>query len=397
MTYKIIEVTDKAKARQFHEVMRLLYRNDPNFICPLDSAIEAVFTPAKNIFFTHGKAIRWYMEDENGRLAGRVAAYINDKKAYTFQQPTGGMGFFECINNREAATLLFDTARKWNEEQGMKAMDGPINFGENDIWWGLLVKGFQPASYGMNYNPPYYLQLFEDYGFTNYFEQTTNILDLTIPFPERFWKIANWVRQKPEYKFKHFDLHDSEKFINDFVTVYNDGWQFHENFQPMVPQEIRLLLDSLKGILEPEFIWFAYHGDDPIAFEVMVPDVNQLLQYMNGKPTWWKKLRIGIIGKNNILTRTRILVMGVVPKFQKSGIESGLFWHMNEVMKKFPKYTQVELSWVGDFNPKMIQLHEATGSKFYKLHYTMRKLFDESAKITRSTTIPVNTRDLTLS
>lgn len=393
MEYRLIPVTDKQTRRQFHNVMRLIYKNDINFVCPPDAVIEGIFTPTQNVFFTHGEATRWILLDENNKLAGRVAAFINRKKAHTFQVPTGGMGFFECVHDYKAAEILFDTCRNWLTERGMDAMDGPINFGENDNFWGLLVEGFMPQSFGMNYNPPYYKDFFVRYGFTVYFEQVTNMLDLTKPFPERFWKIADWVRQKPEYNFRHFSYRESEKFIADFMQIYNDAWQFHENFTPTDPQAIRLMLNEMKSLLVPEFIWFAYHGDEPIAFELMLPDINQMFRYFNGKINWWGKLKVTLVGKKRIFTRTRIVIMGVKPRFQKSGIESALFWHMNEVMKKNPQYTEVELSWVGDFNPKMRQLHEAVGGKFSKRHITYRKYFKQMEGEGRSTIIPLNTRE----
>ncbi len=393
MNYRLIEVNDKQTSRQFADVMRLLYHNDKNFICPLDSMIDDIFNPEKNIFFTHGEAIRWIMVDEKERLSGRVAAFINRRKAFTFQQPTGGMGFFECVNDSSAAVILFDACQNWLEERGMQAMDGPINFGENDNFWGLLVEGFMPQSFGMNYNPPYYRKFFEDYGFTPYFEQVTNHLDRKKPFPERFWKIADWVRQKPEFDFRHFTLAEADSFMRDFLEIYNDAWQFHENFSPMGPDAAQRILEQLKQIVIPEFIWFAYHETEPIAFEIMIPDINQLLKYFNGRPTLLKKLRIGLIGRKNILTRSRITIMGVKPKFQKSGIESALFWHMDKAMKEFPQYTEVELSWVGDFNPKMRMLHESVGGVFAKKHITFRKLFSDQVKNERATVIPLNTRD----
>ncbi len=393
MEYRLIPVTDKRTRKQFHDVMRSIYKNDINFICPPDKVIEGIFTPGENVFFNHGEATRWILLDRNNKLAGRVAAFINRKKAYTFQVPTGGMGFFECVNDYKAAEILFENCRTWLAEKGMEAMDGPINFGENDNFWGLLVEGFMPQSFGMNYNPPYYKTFFERYGFTLYFEQVTNMLDLTKPFPERFWKIADWVRQKPDYNFRHFSYKESEKFIADFIEIYNDAWQFHENFTPTDPQAIRLMLAELKSLLVPEFVWFAYHGDEPIAFELMLPDINQLFRYFNGKINLWGKLKVALKGKKNIFTRTRIVIMGIKPKFQKSGIESALFWHMNSVMQKNPKYTEVELSWVGDFNPKMRMLHEAVGGKFSKRHITYRKYFKEIEGEGRSTIIPVNTRE----
>jgi len=84
--------------------------------------------------------------------------------------------------------------------------------------------------------------------------------------------------------------------------------------------------------------------------------------------------------------------MGVVPEFQGKGIESGIFWHMNTIMKKKPHYTELELSWVGDFNPKMEAIHEALGGFFGKKHITYRKHFSEKKVKKRSTIIPMNTK-----
>lgn len=393
MDYRIINVDSKRSSEQFHDVMRKIYLGDKNFVCPPDDVIEGIFNPSKNVFFNHGEATRWILLDESGAFAGRVAAFINTKKAFTFQVPTGGMGFFECVNDYKAAEILFETSRKWLAERGMQAMDGPINFGENDNFWGLLVEGFIPQTFGMNYNPPYYKDFFEKYGFTLYFEQVTNLLDLRKPFPERFWKIADWVRQKPEYNFKHFSYDQTEKFIADFIEVYNDAWQFHENFTPTDPEAIRRMLADMKSLLVPEFIWFAYHGDEPIAFEVMLPDINQMLRFFNGKINLWGKLKVGLRGKKRIFTRARITIMGVKPHYQKSGIESALFWHMDSVMKKNLQYNEVELSWVGDFNPKMRMLHEAVGGVFSKRHITYRKYFSEEPATGRSTIIPVDTKE----
>ncbi len=393
MEYRLLSVADKRSCNLFHDVMRLVYKNDKNFVCPPDDLIEGTFTPGRNLFFAQGEATRWILVDENNNLAGRVAAFINTKKAYTFQVPTGGMGFFECINDYKAAEILFNACRSWLSERGMEAMDGPINFGENDNFWGLLVEGFIPQSFGMNYNPAYYQDFFEKYGFTLYFDQVTNLLDLTKPFPERFWKIADWVLKKPEYSFRHFSYKEPEKYVADFIEVYNDAWQFHENFTPAEPESVLTMLNGMKSLLVPEFVWFAYHGNEPIAFELMLPDINQMLRYFNGKANWWGKLKVALIGKKHIFTRTRIVVMGVKPLYQKSGIESAMFWHMNKVMKSKPQFTEVELSWVGDFNPKMRMLHEAVGAKFSKRHITYRKYFGEIHGEGRSTVIPIDTRD----
>ncbi len=392
---QIIEVKSSKDQMRFLDVVEVIYKGDDAYVRPLDVMIEEVFDPKANDFFHHGEAVRFLLLNDQQKPIGRVAAFINQKKARGFDQPTGGMGFFECINDEQAAFLLFDTAKNWLKERGMEAMDGPINFGENDNFWGLLVEGFSQPAFGMQYNPPYYKTFFNSYGFVNYFEQVTNHLDLQKPFPERFWKIASWMARKPGYSFKHFTLKDSEKFIADFIEVYNDAWQFHENFTPMQPDTLRKSMREAKSFLDEELIWYAYHNDVPIGFLVQFPDINQIIKHFNGKMNLLNKLKFVWLKKRNAMTRTRVVIMGIRPKFQRSGIESGIFYHLREAVVKKPYLTELELSWVGDFNPKMRSLHEAVGATFGKRHITYRYLFDaeKRAEGQRATSIPLDTRE----
>lgn len=375
----LIEVTCSNDAKKFLDVARNIYKGDKNWICPLDSDIEAIFNPQKNAYFNHGKAIRWILKDNNGKLIGRVAAFYNDKKAHTYEQPTGGLGFFECIDDESAAFLMFDKCKEWLQLQGMEAMDGPVNFGENDQYWGLLVDGFTQQSYGMNYHHPYYKKFFENYGFFPYFEQVTNHLDVTIPFPERFWKIADWISKKPGFTYEHFRMANADKYINDLKSVYQEAWVDHEHFTPLNEKDLKTALQKAKPILDEELIWFAYYEGRPIAFLVMFPDVNQIFRYFNGRLNIFNQIRFLYYRWKREIKRTRITVMGVVPQFQRHGIESAIFKQLKEVFDNRPHYTEVELSWVGDFNPRMKALHDAVGGKFGKKHITYRKLFKEGA------------------
>lgn len=392
---QIVQVITKKQAKQFLNVVSLIYKNDKYYVRPLDDSINEIFDPKRNEFFLYGEAVRFLAIDEKERPVGRVGAFVNKKKAYGFDQPTGGTGFFECINDQEIAFLLFDAAKNWLKERNLQAMDAPINFGENDNYWGLLVEGFTHPGIGMQYNPPYYKDFFENYGFTNYFEQVSNHLDYTKPFPERFWKIAERITGKPEYLFKHFKWEESENFIADFVKVYNEAWQFHENFAPMDPKTLRKSLNDSKSFMIDELIWFVYHNDTPVAFLVMFPDINQILKHLNGKLHLLNKLRFVYLKKKNTITRARIVIMGVAPHYQRIGLESGIFWHLNNVMKKMPHITEIELSWVGDFNPRMRALHESVGAKFAKRHITYRYVFDDEKRSEkRATAIPFDPRFL---
>ncbi|PIF05724.1 MAG: N-acetyltransferase [Draconibacterium sp.] len=382
---QLSEVTDKTTRRLFHRLPHLIYKNDPNWACPLEVMVENVFNPKKNMAFKNGNAIRWIVTDDGGNVIGRIGAFFNRDKAAIFEQPTGGCGFFECVDDQEVANLLFDSARNWLTDNGMEAMDGPVNFGENYINWGVLAEGFMPQGFGMPYNPPYYVKLFKNYGFDIFFRQFSYHLDITMPeLPERFWKIAEWVSKKPQFSFRHFNWRESEKFIDDFATVYDAAWKAHEHFKPIDKDDLRDFLESSKLLIEEEFIWFAYHNNEPIALYVMVPDLNQILQHLNGKSNLYSIAKLLWLKRRKTITRTRALIIGIAPKYQKSGIESAIFYNLRPVMYRKPWYKELELSWAGDFNPRIVALYESVGGKRMKTHYTMRYLFDREKPFKRA-------------
>lgn len=381
---RIVEVANKKTRKAFHNAGRLIYKDDDTWVCPLDKEIESIFDPTFNSFFKHGEATRWVLFDDNNNLTGRVAAFIDEKMAFKQYVPTGGMGFFECINDKEAAFLLFDTAKAWLKDRGMEAMDGPINFGETDKYWGLLVEGFTHPSYEIVYNHPYYQALYESYGFKTYFKQEGFHLDITKPLPERFMKIAKWVYDKPEYEFRHFEWKEADKFADDFALVFNEAWaSFKENFEPLQGEYIRKTLKKAKAILEPEFIWFAYNDGKPIAIYLMFPDVNMIFKHLNGKLNLPSMIKFLILKKRNTMTRARGVLMGVVPAFQGLGIESAFILQLVEIFKKKPHYKEIEFSWVGDFNPKMRKIFISVGSKSVKHYITYRYLFDPKLEFKR--------------
>ena len=370
----ITEVRDKQGVKNFLNITKTIYKNDPIYVRPLDIDIEKVFDPKQNIFHKHGSITRWIARNEKGECIGRIAAFINLKKANSYAQPTGGIGFFECIDDQKIAHVLFETAAIWLKERKMEAMDCPINFGENDTFWGLLVEGFTHPSYGMNYNPPYYKSFFDSYGFNTLYEQITNHLPVNKPFPERFTKIAEWVSNKPGYTFEHLQAKQIEKYAGDFVQIYNDAWNDFENFVPIDKETILESFKKMKAIMDEKLIWFSYINGEPASFIVILPDANQIIKPLKGKLGIIEKLKF-LYYKWKGVTRMRAVVMGTKKAYQKHGLESAMFIKLKEYVLPLNQYQELELSWVGDFNNKMLAIHEATGAHFGKKHLTMRKIF----------------------
>ncbi len=381
---QLIQVVTEKDRRDFLRVPIVLYREDPFWIRPLDKDIENVFTQKRNKFFRHGEAVRWVLKDAGGQLIGRVAAFINRKTSRTFSQPTGGMGFFECIDNREAAFLLFDTCKKWLEERGMEAMDGPINFGERDRWWGLMVEGFFDPTYCMNYNPPYYRKLFEDYGFRTYFEQYNYSMRVGDPLPPQYQEKSDRVSRNPLYHCEHIRKNRLEKYAMDFTSVYNKAWSRHENFKGMGKEQAMSIMNSIKPIMEEDLIWFAYYDNQPVGFFIMLPEINQVIKHLRGKLDLWGKLRFLWYRKTGACRKMFGVAFGIVPEHQGKGLEGFIIMAAAKIIQPKNRYDDFEMTWIGDFNQKMIHMVESIGGKKIRTYITYRKLFDESKPFERA-------------
>jgi hypothetical protein len=380
----LLKVDDSKTKKMFLDTARIIYRKDKTWVCPLDKDINGIFDPSINPYFKHGILERWILTDGKNKPIGRIAAFIDFKLANSYEQPTGGIGFFECIDAKEAAFLLFNTAKKWLEEKGMEAMDGPINFGETDKYWGLLVNGFTHPSFDVPYNHPYYQGLFESYGFQVYYKMEGFHLDITRPLPERLNRIAGWILHKPGYEFRHFTWKDEKTFSKDFAKVFNEAWaSFKKDFKPLELEYVRATLKKSKPILEEEFIWLAYYEGNPIGIYLMFPDLNQILKHLNGRLDPISMLKFAWLKKRKTMTRAKGILMGIIPKYQNLGIESAFISNLRHVFDHKPHYTEIEFSWVGDFNPKMRKIFVAVGSIPVKNYITYRYLFDRSKEFKR--------------
>ncbi|MEQ9301268.1 MAG: hypothetical protein RIF33_22010 [Cyclobacteriaceae bacterium] len=383
---KLIAVSNAQHERQFIALPVALYKNEPNWIRPLDKDIKAVFDQEKNKTFKHGEITRWLLEDDKGKVIGRIAAFVNQKTAEKDnKQPTGGCGFFECINDQAAANLLFDQARDWLKERGMEAMDGPINFGDRDRWWGCLADGFEiEPNYQCNYNFPYYNDLFEGYGFEIYFKQFTFIRNTFDPFHPRIMQKADILNKDPDYHFEHLRLKNLPKYTEDFRLVYNKAWANHDGVPQMSEEQSKAIMKSMKPIIDEKIIWFAYYKGDPVAFYINLPEVNQIFKHVNGKLDWigkakfvwhkWRKTNKKMLG----------LVFGVAPEHQGKGLDGALVMATAQMVQKdYKRYPKLEMNWIGDFNRKMILVVKQVGGEIGKTHHTYRYLFDRSVEFER--------------
>lgn len=383
---QLIPVNTKATAKEFLQVAVQLYKNDPNWIRPLDKDINEVFDPKKNKAFRFGEVERWILKDADGELIGRIAAFINKKyKNKGDDVPTGGIGFFECINNQDAADLLMDNAKHWLMQKGMQAMDGPINFGERDKWWGLVTKGFDPPLYCMNYNPPYYQELFENYGFKLFFNQVCFGLDPMAKLDKKIHARHAVFDVNPDFSSSHIKKDQLEKFAQDFTTVYNKAWAGHGGLKQMAKEQVLILFKTMKPVMDEILIWFVYHKDEPIAMFVNMPDLNQWFKYLNGKFDLYHKLKFLWVKKFIPNPQFNGIVFGVIPEWQGKGIDAYIIAESAKLVQQpTVHYKRYEMQWIGDFNPKMINIAQSLGETFRSRNLvTYRYLFDRTKEFKR--------------
>lgn len=381
---QIVKVTNESLAHDFVFLSPELFKNDPNYIQPLVKDIVEVFDPAKNKAFRNGKICRWILKDEMGKSIGRIAAFTSTNyKNKGDKQPTGCIGFFDCIHNQQAADILFDTAKEWLIGEGMEAMDGPVNFGERDKWWGLLIDGFEPPLYGMNYNPPYYKKLFEYYGFQVFYYQNCYKRKIKGRLEDRFYDGHKKIEARGGFEAKMVEKSNLEKYARDFVVVYNSAWAKHDGNKEMTEQAALKLFKAMKPIIDEKIAWFVYYKDQPVAIYINIPDLNQIFKEFKGKFGLLEKLRFFWFQKVTGFSKMVGIIFGIIPRFQGLGVDYFMIVEAAKVIQNSSKYEDTELQWIGDWNPKMNNIAKHIGFSVGRRLATYRYIFNRDVPFER--------------
>lgn len=382
---KIREITT-ATAQDFIKVNVLINKNEPNYIRPLDKDINEVFCVDKNKYLKTGKIKRWVLEDDANNMIGRIAAFVNRRyknKGDKFK--VGGIGFFDCINHQEAANLLFDTSKAWLESEGMKAMDGPINMGERNRWWGLLIEGFHPPPYALNHNLPYYQQLFDHYGFRNFYDMICWEMSILKDdqLAGKFYTAFDKFDADSAYEVRHYRKNQLEKFAKDFCTIYNDAWAGHDGNKTMEEAAAIKMLQASKSIINEKLIWFTYHKGRPIAFWFNLPDINEIVKHLNGRFDLLAKVKFFLLQLRNKSTKFVGIAFGVIPEYQGKGVDCYMIVAGEREIKRSTNFRHLELQWQGDFHPKILNVSKNIGAEKSRTLSVYRYIFDRQIPFER--------------
>lgn len=373
MSIEIKKVTDTAGKKKFVNCQWNFYKDNPNWVAPIKMDRMKLLNEDKNPFYKHAE-IQLFLAYDGKEIVGRIAAITNDNHNKIHNDKVGFFGFFESIDNQEVANKLFDVSVKWLKSKGMTDIRGPVNPSTNDEL-GLLIDAFDmPPVILMTYNPPYYQKLIENYGFKKEKDLLAYILHHDTYASEKLTRMQQIVRDRKGITIRALNFKDSKKFKEDVKTlkeIYNAAWQPNWGFVKMTDEEFDFLANDLKTIAEPKLTIIAEIKGKPVGFALSLPDINQSLIYNKGG---------GILGavwclftKKKKIDLTRIIVLGVLPEYQSSGIDAVLYHEIGETAFELgmPKG---EASWILEDNEMMKRGLESTmKGDIYKTYRIFQK------------------------
>ncbi|MDI9357476.1 MAG: hypothetical protein QM528_00845 [Phycisphaerales bacterium] len=379
-------VNTPALKNKFLEANVRIQKDLSNYIQPLDASIDHLFVPPSKPQQKHDICACWVLLDDHDEPIGRIAGFVMQK--YTpLQTPfkVGGFGFFESINDCQASTLLFDTLILWLKEQKVEAVDGPMNFGSHDSWMGLLIKGYDtPPVYGMNFNPPYYVNLFEQYGFKEYYRllwyYQHDLKNHVLP-PKHLLRYQKFEENK-DYEIAHLknlSKKNLDEHITALVEIHKNSFSIYGEARAITKKDIEDIIYPIVSLLDKKLVWFAYHKNVPIGFFINIPDLNQYFKDFNGKLGIWQRLQLIWKKYQNKNTKAVGILFGVDPKYQRLGIHNFMI-HKFSVMilqdKKFP-YNQIEMGYINDWNIRIKNIYRSLPCTNVHEHGFYRYIFDD--------------------
>jgi GNAT superfamily N-acetyltransferase len=360
MSIKIKEVTDNKGLKDFVTVPFFIYKNDQFYASPLIKDMMEHLTD-KNPFFKRAKA-KFFIAYNDGIPAGRIAGIVNYAHLEFHKDNVGFFGLFECINDKNIANALFDTAKNFLIENNLQIMRGPMNLSTNEEC-GFLFEGFDtPSMIMIPYNPPYYNELASAYGMKKIKDLYCFIVDVPEMLPPKIDKIANYA-EKQGITVRTVNLKNLREELYAFMEVYNETWHENWGFIPITKEEIDYMAEKLKPVALSELVIVAEKDSQPVGFFGAIPDFNEVLRKIKGRLTPLSILKALYYKKK--IQSIRLLLFGVKKAFRHKGVESIM---IREAFKGAVKhgFKKCEFSWILEDNYETINLTKVVGAKKYK-------------------------------
>ncbi|NLM37774.1 MAG: N-acetyltransferase [Firmicutes bacterium] len=369
---QIKEVQDVNGLKKFIALPWTIYKNDPNWVPPLRGQQFRTLQGKNNPFLANGEHTFFLAQDGEERVLGRILVGINQKLNREKKKAEGYLSLFEAVNDREVAFALFDAASQWLRARGLTSIVGPVSPTNGDDNRGILIQGFDGPPVLMNsYNPPYYEDFFEAYGFRKDMDLFAFYLDVASLDTERFDRVVSYAMRKYKFQIERFDRTKLEREIRDIKQILDlampASW---EHLTPPSLEEIRSEFQTLVQFMDADLVYIARAGTEPIGFVVGLPDFNQVLKRLNGRlfPFGWVKY----LWYKRRITGARIFIQFVVPRFRNKAVNSAIY-HRLMVAARRKGYIYGEGSAIAEMNKESIRSVEGAGGRLYRTYRIYRK------------------------
>ncbi len=367
----IREASSPAERKVFIRLPNTLYKDDPNYVAPLEFEIAARLDAAKNPSLK-GCPHKLWIAYRDGAPVGRIGAIVNKAHLARHQDGAGHFGFFECEDDPQTAKALLETAGAWLKEQGMSKIAGPFNFSVNEEV-GLLIDGFDAPPYiMMPHGRRYYPQLLEALGFTKAMDMhALEWFPVREFIPAKRLRFVDKALNKPEVEIRNLNKADFLGDIRTIVDIFDDAWSDNWGFIPFSEDHIRHMADELKPIIEEHNIVICSYKGEPVAFGLVLPNINRATRGFAGKllPFNWAKLlwRLKVKG----VDQARMPLMGVRKKLHGKPVGAAFAYKIIDMVNSANidhGVTHSELSWILETNEAMLNMLLEMGSRIYKTY-----------------------------
>lgn len=380
MTVTIRPVATKADTKAFIDLPFRLYANDPHWVPPLKSEVASAIDPKKNGWFSHAEA-ELFLATRDGQMVGRISAHI-DHLALTqpveqgFGPGTGFFGFFEA-EDAETAAALIAHAEAALRAKGMTRVVGPVSL---SVWEepGLLTKGFDHSpTVMMGHHKPEYQGWIEAAGYKPVKELLTYDVEIIDGFPPLVQRIVQSGERNDRIRIRKVNKSRFAEEAALILSILNDAWSDNWGFIPLTQPEIDDVGKKLKPIVYEDLIRIAEVDGEPVAFMIVLPDLNEVLKPLNGSllPFGWAKL-LWWLRKPKARTM-RVPLMGVVKRLQSSRLASQLAFMMIEFIRRDAVRDygtqRGEIGWILEDNQGMVAIADLIESKINRVYTVYAK------------------------
>jgi GNAT superfamily N-acetyltransferase len=266
------------------------------------------------------------------------------------------------------AAALLDAAREWLKARGATAMRGPGEYSNaTHERQAVLVSGFDdPPTVELTHNPPYYAEFLERWGLSKVKDYHAHLIQLDEVPEQRVAQIANAVRKRGRLETRPLDMSHFNDDVRLVVRLYNEAWASNWGYLPLTIEEADALATTLKPIVDPGLIRFAFSGGEPAAVLGALPDPNWAL-----RPRWrWygdsDPVRIArLLTQRKRIPRMRLMFFGIRPAYRQLGVDALLF----EETYRYARtrgYRTCEASMLLEENTLVLRAAEMMGGRLYK-------------------------------